>query len=357
MLKIFLLSIIICLSNITSLENKKKDLFDETQYKHMKLKNRVFKGAIIDYESWENEKLTEKYYKRYEELSKQEIGTIITGGMLVEPHKEYPIPTLIKDEHIEQFKKMTDSVHKNGVNIIAQISVIKDIDMSVEDIHRIEDLLADMALRCKKAGFDGVELAANHLGTLSQFLSPMFNHRTDEYGGNDENRARFVKEIIEKMRAKVGNDYILILKINSEDDDPNGITPNGFITACKLAEQAGVDMIEITGMKWKKNRENKLIYFDIGKILADIIKIPVIITGGAKDLNVINDALNNSNIQYIGICRALLSEPDILIKWKNCEDKKSQCVSCMKCYNFENQKESECIINARKKKKNLQKAN
>ncbi len=357
MLKIFLLSVIICLSNITSLENKKKDLFDETQYKHMKLKNRVFKGAIVDYESWENEKLTEKYYKRYEELSKQEIGTIITGGMLVEPHKEYPIPTLIKDEHIEQFKKMTDSVHKNGVNIIAQISVIKDIDMSVEDIHRIEDLLADMALRCKKAGFDGVELGANHFGTLSQFLSPMFNHRTDEYGGSDENRARFVIEIIEKMRAKVGNDFILIVKINSEDDDPNGITPNGFITACKLAEKAGVDMIEITGMKWKKNRENKLVYFDIGKILADQIKIPVIITGGAKDLNVINDALNNSNIQYIGICRALLSEPDILIKWKNCEDKKSQCVSCMNCYNFENKKESECIINTRKKKKNLKKAN
>ena len=106
----------------------------------------------------------------------------------------------------------------------------------------------------------------------------------------------------------------MILKINSEDNDPNGITPEGFITACKLAEQAGIDMIEVTGMKWKKNRENKLVYFEIGKILADILKIPIIVTGGVKDLNVVNDALNNSNIQYIGICRALLSEPDILIK-------------------------------------------
>ena len=81
------------------------------------------------------------------------------------------------------------------------------------------------------------------------------------------------------------------------------------------------------------------------------------ITGGAKDLNVINDALNNSNIQYIGICRAILSEPDIIIKWKNCEDKKSQCVSCMKCYVFDEQKEAECIFNKRKKKKNLAKTN
>ena len=191
------------------------------------------------------------------------------------------------DTYIEEYKKLTDMVHKNGANIIAQIHTLRDLDIPVEEIHRVADLFAEAAIRAKKAGFDGIEVCANHHVSLSQFLSPMFNHRTDEYGGSDENRARFVKEIIEKMRAKVGNDYILILKINSEDDDPNGITPNGFITACKLAEQAGVDMIEITGMKWKKNRENKLIYFDIGKILADIIKIPVIITGGAKDLNVI----------------------------------------------------------------------
>ena len=123
-----------------------------------------------------------------------------------------------------------------------------------------------------------------------------------------------------------------------------------------MAEEAGTDIIEVTGLKWKKNRENKLVYFDEGKILADALKIPVMITGGAKDLNVINDALNNSNIQYIGICRAILTEPDIIVKWKNCEDKKSRCVSCMKCYVFDDKKEAECIFN-KKKKKNLAKPN
>ena len=87
--------------------------------------------------------------------------------------------------------------------------------------------------------------------------------------------------------------------------------------------------------------------------MADILKIPVLVTGGIKNLNVANDALNNSNIQYIGICRAILSEPDILIKWKNCGDKKSQCVSCMNCYKIDHSVQIECIINKRKKKKNL----
>ena len=276
--------------------------------------------------------------------------------MLVEPNKDFPILRIDKDDYIKDFKKLTDLVHQNGANIIAQISAIKDLDMPVSEIQRILGLFADAAERCKKAGFDGIEIGANHHGTLSQFLSPMFNHRTDEYGGSDENRARFIAEIIKKIRERIDNEYIIILKINSEDDDPNGITPEGFITACKMAEQAGVDMIEVTGMKWKKNRENKLVYFDIGKTLADILKIPIIVTGGIKNLNVANDALNNSNIQYIGICRAILSEPDILIKWKNCGDKKSQCVSCMTCHNFEDHKEPECIINKRKKKKNLAKS-
>ena len=212
-------------------------------------------------------------------------------------------------------------------------------------------------LEQKKAGFDGIEICANHHVPLSQFLSPMFNHRKDEYGGNNENRARFVIEIIKKIREKMGNEYIIFLKLNSEDNDPNGITPEGFITACKLAEQAGVDLIEVTGMKWKKNRENKLVYFDMGKALANILKIPVLVTGGVKDLNVANDALNNSNIQYIGICRAFLSEPDILVQWKNCKDKKSRCVSCMNCYKIDNSVEIQCILNKKKKKKNLKKKN
>jgi 2,4-dienoyl-CoA reductase-like NADH-dependent reductase (Old Yellow Enzyme family) len=319
----------------------------------LKLRNRVFKGAMEDAGSWENGKLKENIFKRYDGLSKNEVGTIITGTLMVDSPPGFEDLCKIDDDaYIDEYKKLTDLVHKNGANIIAQLHTMRDnLDISVDEIHKIVDLFADAAIRAKKAGFDGIEVCANHHVTLSQFLSPMFNHRTDEYGGSDENRARFVIEIIKKIREKMGNEYIILLKLNSEDDDPNGITFEGFMTACKMAEQAGVDMIEVTGMKWKKNRENKLVYFEAGKILADTLKIPVLVTGGIKNMNVANDALNNSNIQYIGICRAFLSEPDILTKWKNCDDKKSQCVSCMNCYKIDNSIEIECIINKRKKRK------
>ena len=101
------------------------------------MKNRVFKGAIGDLEAWDNGKVTDKFIQRYEKLSKMEIGTIITGGILVEINKNYNIPTMDKDEYIPEFKKMVDAVYKNGANIIAQISIIKEFDLSLEELHRI----------------------------------------------------------------------------------------------------------------------------------------------------------------------------------------------------------------------------
>ena len=84
MLKIFLLLSIICFAQFRSLEEKKKDLFDQTQFKYLKLRNRVFKAAMEDAGSWENGKLGENLFKRYDELSRNEIGTIITGTLLVD---------------------------------------------------------------------------------------------------------------------------------------------------------------------------------------------------------------------------------------------------------------------------------
>ena len=92
-----------------------------------------------------------------------------------------------------------------------------------------------------------------HFYLLSQFLSPIHNHRTDEYGGSDENRARIIIEILEKMRPAVGNDFIISMKINPEEGE-GGITENGVITASKLAEKAGLDLIQISGMKWFNER-------------------------------------------------------------------------------------------------------
>ena len=97
-------------------------------------------------------------------------------------------------------------------------------EMAKEDILRIENSFAEAALRAKKAGFDGIEIHGAHFYLVSDFLSPLYNKRTDEYGGNDENRARFLIETLGKIREKVGNDFIVGIKLNCEEGDKNCIT-------------------------------------------------------------------------------------------------------------------------------------
>ena len=87
--------------------------------------------------------------------------------------------------------------------------------MTKEDILRVEDDFVKAAKRAKEAGFDGIEIHSGHLYLLSTFLTPKYNKRTDEYGGNDENRARMLVEIIEKIRKEIGNDIVLSVKIDS----------------------------------------------------------------------------------------------------------------------------------------------
>ena len=210
---------------------------------------------------------------------------------------------LDKDEYIPEYKKLVDLVHKNGANIITQLVHIgmntftkadpvyapsslpmKNQDrftkeMTKDDILRIENDFSEAALRAKKAGFDGVEIHGGHFYLISEFLSPLTNKRNDEYGGSDENRARFLLEIIAKVREKVGNDYIVGLKINSEDCDKNGITEEGFMKICLMAEEAGVDFIQVSGMKWLREKTKAPLYPEISAKLAEKVKIPIINIG------------------------------------------------------------------------------
>ena len=259
---------------------QKTTIFDETQIKYLKLKNRIFRGSVGDL-SFKEGKISEEGFKLYDQFSKNEVGTILTGYTTVSDYNQFDnvnVFRIDKDEYIPEYKKLVDMVHKNGANIIMQLVHIgintftnadpvyapsslpikdqnrKAKEMTKEDILRIQNDFAQAALRAKKAGFDGVEIHGAHFYLISEFLSPLTNKRTDEYGGSDENRARFLLEIIKKVREKVGNDYIVGLKINSEDCDKNGITEEGFIKICLLAEEAGVDFIQVSGMKWLRDK-------------------------------------------------------------------------------------------------------
>ena len=196
-----------------------KTIFDQTYLKHLKLKNRIFRGSVGDL-SFKNGKINEEGFKLYDQLSKNEVGTIFTGYTTVSDYDQFPnvnVFRLDKDEYIPEYKKLVDLVHKNGANIFMQLvhigmNTLTNADpvyapssvpvknqnrmtkeMTKEDILRIENDFANAALRAKKEGFDGIEIHGAHFYLISEFLSPLINKRTDEYGGSIENSQIFIR--------------------------------------------------------------------------------------------------------------------------------------------------------------------
>ena len=325
---VFIVIIISCYFFL-NLKKKNKSVFDETTLKNLKLKNRVFFGPI----SHTAEKI--------ENIVKNDVALVITEGAIVgdftlsslQPEGPFRIDS---DEYIPDIKKLSDVVHKYNSYILLDLVhqgliateqpayspsgdkglLNKDLQskaMTKDDILRIQDYFVQGAIRAKKAGYDGVEIHGAQLSLVSLFSSTKFNRRNDEYGGSDENRARFIVEIVKKIREAIGNDMIISAKIDNVDEQ-FGFTESGFLTLGKALEKAGLDLIEISGPNPIRTGEDPYFYKDTKK-LAEIINIPVICIGGIKKYEQADFILKNSKIEYIAMSRELLKQPDIVKKW------------------------------------------
>ena len=358
---------------VNSFQKGKKGIFEPTKIKKMNIKNRIFRASVTDNCFFSNGIISEEAYKYYEELSKEGTSTIFTGAVLISKGSFFEkMGTFLidKDEYIKQFKKLTNIVHKNNANIIMQIihsgvlinegkeeiygpSNVYNVllktqnkELTKEDILTIEEEYVKAAIRAKKAGFDGIDIHSAHLSLLNQFLSPAFNKRNDEYGGNDENRARIIVEIIEKIRKSVGNDFIISVKINVIDGIENGINEQGLLTACKLIEKAGADFIQTSGNYAEhKIKPKSPIFYEEGKKIAEVVNIPVVLIGGIRDMETMEEVLNKSKIEYFGVGRPLVCEPDLVKRWEKGERCKSKCIGCNTC--VKNLAHS-CVLNKKK---------
>jgi 2,4-dienoyl-CoA reductase-like NADH-dependent reductase (Old Yellow Enzyme family) len=229
-------------------------LFEPKQVNSMHLKNRMVRSATYECMATEDGKVTEDLISLYKTLAKGGVGLIIAGYSYVQENGRCaPMQTgIYHDDCIPGFKKLVDAVHGEDTKIALQIvhagrqtapaliggqipiapSAIEADPlyrsepraMTVEEIHETIDAFAAAAGRCKKAGFDAVQIHATHGYLLAQFLSPYTNRRTDAWGGNTENRLRIVLEIVHRVREVVGPDYPVLIKISVEEGVPNGLT-------------------------------------------------------------------------------------------------------------------------------------
>ena len=338
-------SICICLIVLLGLgcfcyykQKSNKTIYDKIKLKNLNLKSRIIFGPIFD-NSFNDGKMSEKWIQKFETMANNNVALIITEGMMVGDASLFPptgrkILRIDSDDYIKEYKQLTDRVHKLNTYIIMQLNFpglmstsdviyspspdkgfftnVTSKELTKEDMLRIQDLFVQGAIRGKKAGFDGIDIHAAQLNFASLFLSTKFNRRTDEYGGSVQNRARFIVETLKKIREAIGDDMILSIKIDSEDE-ANGFTESDFLEAGKILEQAGIDLISVSGTNVFRNEE--LLFYERTKKLADILKIPVVCIGGIKTYENADYVLKNSNIEYIGISRALMKDPELITKW------------------------------------------
>ena len=349
-----------------------KKLFDKIKINQTELKNRFVRSA-----TWEglanpdgscNEELVELMLK----LAKGQVGLIITSHAYVNQTGQAGIRQLgiYSDQLISSYIKIVEKVHREGSKIIMQIAhaggrasaqliksqpfgpsslEIKDCMMCREitksEIFQIIEDFKNAAVRAKKAGFDGVQIHAAHGYLLSQFLSPFFNKRKDEYGGSIENRARLILEILQAIRSELGKQFAILIKINSDDFIEGGFTQSEMVEVSALLEFAGIDAVEIsggTGLKISKysssrvsksdSKEDEVYYRDAAKLYKGKITVPLILVGGIRSYEMAKELIEKDLADYISLCRPLIREPDLIKRWQEDDIKRATCISCNKCF-------------------------
>jgi 2,4-dienoyl-CoA reductase-like NADH-dependent reductase (Old Yellow Enzyme family) len=323
-----------------------KTIYDQLELGKLILGNRLIRSA-----TWEAMALPDggpsgEQVRLYEELASGGIGAIITGFTSVDEEDYYfdGMARISNDGLIQRWAPVAEASHKYDIPIIMQLAMgefvrngqtLEADDLTADHIQEVIKLFGDAAGRAKNAGFDGVQIHAAHNFYLSRFISPAYNHRTDEYGGNTIGRAKILKDILADMRKKAPGIHIT-MKINCSDFMPGGLLPEESLEIVKYMADAGLESVEVsangTSVSGIRAGVNEGYFFDFGKELADQVDIPVILVGGHRSIEHMEEILNNSKIKFLSLSRPLIREPELPKRWKRGDRTPARCVSCNACY-------------------------
>ena len=345
-------------------------LFEPSEINGMKLANRFVRSATWEGMAADDGACTPKLIDLMAGLAKGGVGLIVSSHAYVSPEGQAgPWQVGVYDDKlIPGLEAMTTAVHENGGKIVMQLAHAGYFanpkltgqtpmapsnaegfakgprqEMTADDIQGVIKAYGAAAKRAQTAGFDGVQIHSAHGYLLSQFLSPAFNQRQDEYGGDIGNRARALVEVLREIRQVVGKDYPVLVKMNCQDFIENGLQPEDSLQVGKMLVENGIDAIELSGgvlinPKLSPSRmgiksEEKEAYFqNEARAFKGEIKVPLILVGGNRSFQVAERLVNGGVADYISICRPLIREPDLINRWKSGDLSKATCVSDNMCF-------------------------
>ncbi len=322
------------------------------------LQNRIAKAAMTEGLADPRGVPTAELERLYGLWSDGGAGLLLSGNIIVDAdHLERPGNVVIDREPDSEMRNALQSwaraATRNGNHFWAQIShggrqTQKNVNphpkapsatkvalpggqfgmpvaLTVDEIEAIIGGFAQCARAVKAAGFTGVQVHAAHGYLLSQFLSPRTNLRRDAYGGSLENRARALLAVVRNVRAAVGDDYPVSVKLNSADFQKGGFDFEDSLQVARWLQDAGVDLLEISGGTYEQprllgvqgmeaveaqsvresTRAREAYFVDFARAMQSRVSIPLMVTGGFRRRDVMEDAIASGAADVIGIGRPL----------------------------------------------------
>jgi 2,4-dienoyl-CoA reductase-like NADH-dependent reductase (Old Yellow Enzyme family) len=341
-------------------------LFQPIKIGKMELKNRIMRSATWDGTADRAGAVTDNSQKIYRELSTGGIGLIVTGFAFVSPMGKATTGQfgIDSDDLIPGWKSIIKDVHNNGGKIAMQIvhagtnsgyllakgialpavSLVPELvgkadhEMTKEEIEGIISDFMAAGLRVREAGFDAVQLHGAHGFLMSQFASPIFNHRTDKWGGSPENRRRFHLEIIKRLRKALGPDYPILIKFGVQDDQKGGLTLAEGIETCRKMVAVGIDSIEVSAgigqaiFKLHEGETLKTVFRERTAAVKRAVNVPIAVVNGIRSLETAQDILKTGDADIISMSRPFIREPHLALSWQKGEKPPAKCISCNKCF-------------------------
>ena len=334
----------------------------------VQIKNRICKGAMTEGLADEQNRATSKHINLYNRWSDGGAGILLTGNVQVDHrYLERPGNVVIEGQQTnEQISRLTayaEAGTKNNTHLWMQISHAgrqtpasvaetpvapsevqlqmpgaqfgKPRSLSDEEILDIIQKFAHTASVAKETGFTGVQIHGAHGYLISEFLSPDINKRDDNWGGSLEKRSKFLLEIVRSVRKSVGDDFPVSLKLNSADFQKGGFTHEDAIQVASWLNEEGLDLLEISGGTYEQphlvgidmglnperaevRRESTIAreayFLDYANDIRNVFKGPLMVTGGFRSVQGMNDALNQNACDVIGIARPFCIDPQIANK-------------------------------------------
>ncbi|MBN2283911.1 MAG: FAD-dependent oxidoreductase [Deltaproteobacteria bacterium] len=270
---------------------------------------------------------------------------------------------LFDDRFIPGLRKLTEQAHEEGCRIAAQLhhagresffslaagtaigpSAVPSLiyrtpprEMTADDIGEIIAAFGDAAGRAREAGFDAVEVHGAHGYLLTQFLSPLANQRTDAYGGPMENRSRFIVEILEAVRKRVGPDFPLSLRLSLDESIKGGYSVDDIQPVLPSFVKAGADIIHASfgthgspaGITSAPAEYEPGFNARLARKAKDVVAVPVIAVGRFTDPALADEVIGRGDADLVAFGRQFLADPDFLIKSR--ENRTGDICTCIAC--------------------------